>query len=135
MKDEILFLLSKGYSVRDVAARIGCLPEYVRTVRARDKRLRETGTMQLPSEIGYTVRRYKHDPVYRAKANAANNRYITQRRKIDAEFRERTNTYSREYQRKRATDPAFVEHRRFKQRSYRARRREQQATEASGRTA
>jgi uncharacterized protein YjcR len=97
-------LYAQGFSVREIADKVGCSPEYVRiAARQRaggshsegDKRWRAAN----PGKMAARVReRLATDPEYRQRRNEYKDRWLRSRLQNDPEYRERHLAYRRKWQ-------------------------------------
>lgn len=83
-------LLARGLAAADVAAVVGCTPDYVRAVRNRNRLRAELGVSDYPAAAARQRERrrerYRDDPEYRAHRIAIN-RAWRRRRKAQGDIR------------------------------------------------
>ena len=110
----ILALLAEGKTPKEIAAAVGCLTAYVRTVRLRA----ESPGSVTPGERTWRTR--NPDKYREMKARHKRNYY-----RSNPEFRERQNARTRAYYQAHKDDPAFKEaHLVAKRESYQRRKAE-----------
>jgi hypothetical protein len=109
-KERILALLEEGKTPQEIAAIVGCLDAYVRTVRQRVKHGGQTPADKVNIQRQYERR--KTDPEVRRRQSVYSKEYQKRRYQEDHEYREMMRAKSRGYYDAAKDDPDRLEKRR-----------------------